>query len=106
MPTPFALLEQRANAAVLAHLSDAEGWVGARPAQGLFDESWDLTSSQGLQQGGSRPTWTVADAALPEDWEHVPVRITQGIGQGIYRIVEAHPMQAGLVTLVLERELS
>jgi hypothetical protein len=104
---PFADLSARVNAAVFAHLSDAEGSVaGGATVSGLFTEAWEPAQSQGMSMGGTRPAWTVPDSAIPEDWERAPVIITAGRGVGGYALVEVHPLDGGMSTLVLERPLS
>lgn len=100
---PHASLQSRVNDAVLRTLSNAAGEIAGRPGVvGIFNESSGMGGDLGMMVQGTVIIWVVSPSNVPADWSGVPVLITEGVGLGEYRIVQAEPDSGGLTRLVLE----
>lgn len=95
MPTPFAALEARINAAVDQHLSNATAvFAGGATVDGLF--SMAFVEQLGVE--GMRPIFSVRDAALPAVTHGTAVTINATA----YRVVGIQP-DVGRTSLLLEK---
>lgn len=96
MSAPFAALEARVNAAVIAHCANATADFGAGvTVEGVFQKEYQ----ESLGVAGNKPVITVLEDDLPS--------LTLGtstctINAVSYRVAESHPDGTGNTLLVLE----
>jgi hypothetical protein len=98
MPAPFAALEARTAAAVLARLANVEATIGITTVSGIFD----APSNNALNDfvTGNSPTFLAQSSTLPA----ITIGITTlTMAVTVYTIAEVRPDGAGMTTLVLER---
>lgn len=104
MLPPYAAMMQRADAAVLEHLSDALISIGGAPAiAGQFDQEYILAEVGATGMAATAPAVTVPTSAVPAAYEGVAVQVTSAGGATHWKIAEHHPDGAGLSVLLLER---
>lgn len=100
----FAALEQRANGAVLAALSNALVAIGGAAAiPGIFDNEYVVADVGATGMAATAPAVTVPSTAVPASFGGAPVSITTAAGVAQWRIAEHHPDGSGLSLLLLER---
>lgn len=104
MLPPFAALEQRANTAVMASLSNATASIGGAAAIGcIFDNDYVLAEVGTSGMAATAPAITVPTSAVPATPIGVSVALTSAGGTSTWRIAEHHPDGTGLSVLLLER---
>lgn len=94
MPTPFAALESRVNAAALAKLANATATIAGQAVDGVLSQAF--VEQLGVE--GLRPTFTAIESALPPVAHGAVVTI----GAVTYSVVGVQP-DAGVTVLILER---
>ena len=96
MSAPFAALEARVNAAVIAHCANAVADFGAGvTVEGVFDKQYQ----DALGVAGNRPVFTALSADLPAITHR---STTCTIGTTDYTVMESHPDGTGNTLLLLE----
>lgn len=102
-PTPFARLEQRANAAVLGHLANATASIAGAPAVGcVFDQDHQVDTLGALGMADAAVSVTLPTADVPSPLGRPLVEVTY-LGQATtWRAVAHQPDGTGLSVLLLE----
>ena len=96
MTAPFAALETRVNAAVIAHLANATADFGAGvTVDGVFQREYQ----ESLGVAGNKPVFTALEADLPSI---TPGTTACSINSTSYVVAESHPDGTGNALLVLE----
>ena len=96
MSAPFAALETRVNAAVIAHCANATADFGAGvTVEGVFQREYQ----EALGVAGNRPVFTALAADLPAITHRSTVCEINGAD---YTVMESHPDGTGNTLLVLE----
>lgn len=97
MPTPFAALEARVNAAVFAHLANATAdFGGGVVVDGVFDNAYAIAFDA---LAGTAPMFRCEAPAVSS------VTVGQGVSIGGvgYEVVDLQPDGAGVVRMILEK---
>lgn len=95
----FADLEQRANATVLARLSNAVCSInGGAPFDAMFDNAYALAGVGPYGMASTRPVLTMATASVPA----APVGMACVVGAVAYTVAEHQPNGTGISLLYLE----
>lgn len=92
MPTPFAALETRLNAAVAGHLANVTAVVGSAVVEGIFDQNYQ--DSFGLVSG-TASSLLLNMAAVEQGTAVV-------LPQGDFTVAECRP-ENGMTRLLLTR---
>lgn len=102
---PFAALERRVNAAVMASLTNALARFNGAPGpvRVIFDADYALAAVGDAGLAATAPAITVSTAQLPAPVVGARVDVTTATGLGHWRVAEHHPDGAGLSVLLLER---
>ncbi len=103
MTLQFTTLEQRANAAVMARLANAEATLDGQPITGILKSGLENATFDGFGAVGTSPDFTTFAANVPAKPEGLQLQITSGVGVGSYWVGSAHPDGTGLVTLNLTK---
>lgn len=101
MQAPFAALEERANAAVFARLSNAEAIFDDCTVLGVFDYHYDLLTPNASGVAAGQPVFVLPTADAPKP----PLGLTGSvlsINGRMYRVVANEPDGTGLTRLHLE----
>lgn len=98
MPTPFAALEARVNAVVLAKTANTTASIGGVEVDGVF-ENEHAVAGGGLGMAMTNPRFTLPTDRVPEAPEGLQITCKNDL----YTVVEHEPDGTGLSVLVLER---
>ncbi len=113
LSTPFERLEQRLNASVFKHLSNAVATLAGREVQGIFDAGHELGQVGLMGAASARVTLTLPTASVPTeivDWfsffsaPDLPVDLTCTVRGVRYQIAAHEPDGTGMSVLVLSKE--
>lgn len=98
MTAAFAAIEARANAAVMAKLSNALATVGVTDVPVIFDNGFQQTE---VQVSATVPTATMLDAAAAGLTSNTSQLTIKGV---TYLVVDKQPDGSGFTLLVLQEQ--
>lgn len=103
MATPFAALETRANAQVLARLSNAvASFAGGAAKAGIYEDAYQTGQVGGNGMASSQPAITVASSDVPSNPVGTSLVVTYAGTDMPFTISAAQPDGAGLTVLLME----
>ena len=99
MTAPFAALQTRLNAAVLARLANAYATLGGASVAGIYDSPYARQTAGEYGMASTQPTLTVSSA----DAGSTPAGLAVVVNSLAYTVTHAEPDGSGLTRLYLER---